>query len=737
MSFRRQLALVAALAALAPGTAAAQDVRVVSRDVPLDAARASDTRLAPQTFTMIGIHWQGSGKVWFRTAAEPGRFGPWRSAQPEADDAPDVGSDEADGQPDWRIGNPWWTGKAHWVQYRTSGRVTRLRAYFIDSPVTVADRVSATASRTSSATAVTAAALGPVVQPSIVRRAEWNADESIVRDAPAIAARLRRAVVHHTAGSNSYSRSESAAIVRGIQRYHVLSNGWDDIGYNFLVDKYGRVFEGRGGGITENVIGAHAGGFNTSSVGVAVIGNYDSASLSRAARTALQRLLAWRLDVGHVFPRGRVDAVSAGSSRWPAGVVVRLRAISGHRDTSLTSCPGRRIYGQLGRIARRVTRIGLPKLWTPEAEGSVGGPVRFTARLSSALPWRVEVRDAAGSVVDSQTGNGTAVDWTWDATAVPIASYTYTISAGPNVRPSTLPVPGPPPLAVFRLRASPRAVTPNGDWSGERTSVRFGLNRRALLGVRVVSLSTGNPVRTLLASSTRSAGRRSISWDGRTTGGSPVPDGRYRIEVSAEAGVEQVTRSIRVVVDRTLGGVSALPRVVSPNGDGAADALEIGYTLTRGATVRVQIKRDGDVLRTILNRSQAIGAHTVAWNGRAHGAHVPDGDATAVVSATTSLGARRLSRSLEVDSRAPVVRVLSLRTVKGVMRLRVQLSEPAELRVWHGRATWSDGGSFVVARPAGAVWIRRPLQATKVVRILATDDGLNRGAAVVYRARRR
>ena len=82
-----------------------------------------------------------------------------------------------------------------------------------------------------------------------MRRSGWSADESIVRGPPSIADRLRFAVVHHTAGSNSYSAPESAAIVRGIQRYHVLSNGWDDIGYNFLVDKYGRVFEGRGGGI--------------------------------------------------------------------------------------------------------------------------------------------------------------------------------------------------------------------------------------------------------------------------------------------------------------------------------------------------------------------------------------------------------------------------------------------------------------------------------------------------------
>ena len=96
------------------------------------------------------------------------------------------------------------------------------------------------------------------------------------------------------------------------------------------------------------MIGAHAGGFNTGSVGVAIIGNYDSATISSAARSALQRLLAWRLDVGHVNPRGLVNTISAGSSRWPAGRSVRLRAVSGHRDTSLTSCPGRRIYGQLG-----------------------------------------------------------------------------------------------------------------------------------------------------------------------------------------------------------------------------------------------------------------------------------------------------------------------------------------------------------------------------------------------------
>jgi hypothetical protein len=81
------------------------------------------------------------------------------------------------------------------------------------------------------------------------------------------------------------------------------------------------------------------------------------------------------------------------------------------------------------------------------------------------------------------------------------------------------------------------------------------------------------------------------------------------------------------------------------------------------------------------------------------------------------------------------VRVLSLTTVEGAMRLRLRLSESAELQVWHGRETWRDGGSFVVTRPAGETVIRRPARA-RVVRIIATDDGLNRSDPVVYRRKR-
>src|SRR5207253_6993904 len=114
------------------------------------------------------------------------------------------------------------------------------------------------------------------------------------------------AIVHHTAGTNSYTEAQSAAIVRGIELYHVKGNGWNDIGYNFLVDKYGQVFEGRYGGMERPVVGAHAMGFNTGSVGVAVIGNYGDSGISVAARASLVRLLAWRLDVAHVDPASRL-----------------------------------------------------------------------------------------------------------------------------------------------------------------------------------------------------------------------------------------------------------------------------------------------------------------------------------------------------------------------------------------------------------------------------------------------
>ena len=233
-------------------------------------------------------------------------------------------------------------------------------------------------------------------EPPIVPRLSWGANELIKRGTPSYAAALQLAVVHHTAGTNAYTAAHSAAIVRGIQLYHVRGNGWNDIGYNFLVDKFGQIFEGRFGGIEANVVGAHSQGFNTGSTGVAVLGTYGGTAITPAARAALVRLLAWRLDVAHADPLRTLNVLSGGNPRFRSGVPVFLRAVSGHRDTGFTDCPGDRLYASLDALARDVSRTGLPKIYEPAAQGAPGGPVRFTARLSSSLPWTLTVLDTTG-----------------------------------------------------------------------------------------------------------------------------------------------------------------------------------------------------------------------------------------------------------------------------------------------------------------------------------------------------
>jgi uncharacterized protein with LGFP repeats len=627
----RRLAVIAALAAAAaaPGEAAAADLRLASRDEPVGAARAtaaSARTLAPRhtpfPFHLLGLHWRGSGTVAFRTAAAGGPWSPWRPARPEAEDLPDPGTDEARARGGWVLGNPYWTGGARRVQYRLTGVVSRLRAHFVASPVRAFRSLSIP--RT----------------PAIIPRAAWGANESIVRDEPSYAPAVRFAVVHHTAGANPSSPSESAAIIRAIQAYHVRSNGWDDIGYNFLVDRFGQIFEGRGGGVARNVIGAHAQGFNTGSTGVAVLGTYGSSAISPDAHGALVSLLAWRLDVAHADPRARLSWRSAGNPRFPEGTVVSLRAVSGHRDTGYTSCPGDALYGQLGALAAMAAELGLPKLYDPLASGAPGGPIRFTARLSDALPWTVTITDSAGAVVAQGAGLGPAVDWTWDSTGVSPTAYSYRIEAGSAVRPATGSVGT--PFAVRELRASPAVVTPNGDAVGDRTRILFALTSA---GTATVSLATaaGVPVGTLALDRPAGTARTAVAWGG-TLNGSPVPDGRYRVALSARAGASAATRSAALVVDRALGHLSASPRLFSPR----RTRLAISFTLARQARVRVRVVARGRTVATVFAGSAAAGRRTVRWSGRTRRGVAARGDYAAVVEATTALGTRKLTRPFRV-----------------------------------------------------------------------------------------
>jgi hypothetical protein len=142
--------------------------------------------------------------------------------------------------------------------------------------------------------------------------------------------------------------------------YHTHRLGWSDIGYNFLVDKFGRIWEGRAGGVARKVYGAHTLGFNHASFGVASISNHGEYPARKKMRSAVVRLTAWKLDANGRNPAGRTWIYSHGSDRFREGARVRLPVIDGHRDTNFTECPGRRLYrilpGLRDRAQKRANR---------------------------------------------------------------------------------------------------------------------------------------------------------------------------------------------------------------------------------------------------------------------------------------------------------------------------------------------------------------------------------------------
>ena len=124
---------------------------------------------------------------------------------------------------------------------------------------------------------------GSRAAPQIIPRAAWGADQCPPRAAPAYG-EVQLGFVHHTVNANTYRRADSAAMVLSICRYHRNENGWRDIGYNFLVDRYGQIFEGRAGGIDQPVIGAQAQGYNGVSTGVANLGTFSQSPPDRRRR---------------------------------------------------------------------------------------------------------------------------------------------------------------------------------------------------------------------------------------------------------------------------------------------------------------------------------------------------------------------------------------------------------------------------------------------------------------------
>lgn len=320
------------------------------------------------------------------------------------------------------------------------------------------------------------AGLGPAsasalpYDPGIITRAAWGADESwrTVNDGcgrPTIASNATYSILHHTAGTNDYTRADSAALIRGIYYFHVFGRGWCDIAYNFLVDKYGQTFEGRYGGIYDAVVGGHTGGFNTGSIGVSVLGDLTSVPLSDAAYQSLVSLLAFKLGHHGIYPMGTttVRTVDHPSSRYPGGQSIQVQTVVPHGDLSQTSCPGR-IRERIASLRSAVTTRIAAQDRDPRLMADWDGNGTDTPAVYQNGHFYIRNQNSRGPIqVDIPYGTPTYVpvagDWDGNGTDT-IGVY---VNGTWYLRNSN--TPGYPDITVSYGYAGARPVV--GDWDGD------------------------------------------------------------------------------------------------------------------------------------------------------------------------------------------------------------------------------------------------------------------------------
>jgi N-acetylmuramoyl-L-alanine amidase/FG-GAP-like repeat len=348
---------------------ASADTTAPSRSTPEEGLAALSAPTPTNGLATVGVTWahaaavpEGSLAISLRTR-RGSTWSTWKKVPYHPDEGPDPTSTE--GRNATPGTDPIYVGKVDDVQVRAvtdSGVAPRgMKISLVDpgkdrtaleSPGIDTGGISLSADDTDDATGTTTAdgdttgdvemASSVTPKPRIYSRKQWGADERM-RDKPSLHyGEVHGGFVHHTVNANSYSRSQVPSIIRGIYAYHTQSRGWSDVGYNFLVDRFGRIWEGRAGGVGRPVVGAHTLGYNDDAFAMSAIGNYDIKRPSSAMVHAFGRLFAWKLGL---------HGVRAGDKRvW---ITKRhFRAISGHRDAGQTACPGRYLYAKIPTIRR-------------------------------------------------------------------------------------------------------------------------------------------------------------------------------------------------------------------------------------------------------------------------------------------------------------------------------------------------------------------------------------------------
>lgn len=403
------------------GLPAAFSAASVAADASSPGTVVSAPAEAPIPFAMVGLELPASGSARLRTSADGVTWGPWQATEQlvSADDGPDLGTAEAARSVDvGRHTEAMWVGESRWLQVELRGADPgEVDATFIDTiglsgegagsgraaevdggpPLEEREAAEVVVTPAPDPTTYASASADATPMPGVISRAGWGANESIRRGSPSYAPSLRYSVVHHTAGSNTYTAAEAPAVVRGIYSYHVNTLGWSDIAYNVLVDRFGKVYEGRSGGLSRAVVGAHAKGFNTGSFGIAVMGEFTAVAPPQVALDAVADAIAWKFRVHDVDPLGSVTITSGGSNKFAAGQSISISTIFGHRDVGLTVCPGSSFYSRLPTLRSMVaTRVAA----LPPIGHSPGSPPAPTTTVPPTLSFSDTARSVHAASIE-------------------------------------------------------------------------------------------------------------------------------------------------------------------------------------------------------------------------------------------------------------------------------------------------------------------------------------------------
>jgi N-acetylmuramoyl-L-alanine amidase len=376
-------AAAGAASLIAPATGFASAARKRPSSVSVgDLLGVSKPIVAPARFALAGVEWSApvDARIELRTqTAAGGRWSSWAVAS--------VLGHDGDGSRRVQLfGEPIWTGPAVRVQLRSDVSVRGLRVHLVAAP---SEPVLDAGLAVAPPLAQPIFDAGPG-QPPIIARSAWAAGRARPVHPPGYGT-VELAFVHHTVSPNGYGAAQVPAMLRAIFDYHVYVRGFWDIAYNFVIDAFGRIWEARAGGIDMAVIGAQAGGYNTESTGVAVLGTFMDVVPSHLAMGALKRLLAWKLSLHGLPSYGRVtvvvDPAEAYYTPFRPGAHVGLPRIAGHRDGDSTDCPGDAFYHRLPAIRPHVAALA----GTPAVASLIASPAVITAGSTVTVSGALEL----------------------------------------------------------------------------------------------------------------------------------------------------------------------------------------------------------------------------------------------------------------------------------------------------------------------------------------------------------